>query len=68
VVGRMFPSNSTVIDALPLLCLDSPTTTPVRALILGLRDAPNSVILTRSPNSNLIRDIVLSSCTVRVES
>jgi hypothetical protein len=41
MVGSLLPSNRTLIDALP--GLGNATTTPVRILILGLRDTPNSV-------------------------
>ena len=56
MVGRLLPSNRTLIDALP--GLGNATTTPVQILILGLRDPPNSVKRTRLPISSLI-DIAL---------
>jgi len=42
MVGRLLPSNRTLIDALP--GLGNATTTPVRILILGLRNTPNGLV------------------------
>ena len=61
MVGRLLPSNRTLIDALP--GLGNATTTPVRILILGLRDTPNSVKRTRSPIPKLDRHRFAFACT-----
>jgi hypothetical protein len=53
VVGRLLPSNKMPSDALPLLWPDV-TTTPVRTLIFGLREAPSSFKRTRSPGLSSI--------------
>jgi hypothetical protein len=53
VVGRLFPSNRTPMDAAPLLRLERATTTPVRTFIL-LREAPSSFKRTRSPGLSSI--------------
>ena len=38
----------------PVSCLGSATTTPLRTLVLGLRETPNLLNRTRSPNSRSI--------------
>jgi len=53
LVDRLLPSNRTPMIELPP-GLGSATTTPVRILVLGLREMPNSLNRTRSPNSSSI--------------
>ena len=57
LVGRLLPSNKMLRDALRLPRLKSATTTPLRDLIFGLREIPNSFKRTRSPNLISIDDI-----------